>query len=114
MCIMTIPSSEVIHMQAARAIARGIGLTERGCYLFTTGGRVSYPVSWAGCGCPVARCGEWCQHRSLFAVRFGQVDPPKRPPAPIIPFVPRRQHQDRYPRPLRTPAPIIPFKRPAA
>lgn len=116
MFIVDVPAPDVIRLQAARAIARGIGLTAGGCFLRTTGGRVSYPVGPGGCGCPVARCGEWCQHRSLFAVRFGQVEPPRRIlPAPI-PFVPRRQHRDRSPLPLRQPKPPIPFRprRPAA
>src|SRR5436305_1128 len=105
-----IPSPDAIHAQAARAIANGIGLAGIGCFLFTTGGRVPYPVSWAGCGCPVAREGEWCQHRSLFAIRFGQVPPPTRVlPAPI-PFTPRREHAERFPRPLRKPASIVPCR----
>lgn len=51
MFTIEIPSPDFIHAQAARATARGIGLTERGCFLWSTGGKVSYPVSWAGCGC---------------------------------------------------------------
>lgn len=110
MFTVTIPSPDVIHMQASRAIARGIGLTGTGCFLRTTGGKVTYAVGWAGCGCPIARVEGWCQHRSLYAIAFGQVEPPKRvPPAPI-PFVPRKQRQEWRPRPLRTPRPPIPFR----
>jgi hypothetical protein len=115
MFTLDVPSPDEIHAQAARAIANGIGLTARGCFLRTTGGKVSYPVGPGGCGCPLARVGEWCQHRSLFAIAFGQV-PPQRIPREPIPFRPRREHADRYPRPLRQPRPPIPFRprRPAA
>lgn len=108
--VVAVPPPDEIHRQAAMALRNGFELFSLRAFAVVTGGHRPYVVGHQGCTCVVARCGEWCQHRSLFAVRFGQVEPPKRPPAPIIPFTPRKSHQERYPRPLRTPKPPIPFR----
>ena len=115
MFTVAIPTPAEIVAEAARATASGIGLASARAFAVVTGARQPHVVGHQGCTCGLGRRGLWCVHRSLYAVAFGQVEPPRRPPAPIVPFVPRRQHTDRYPRPLR-PAPIVPFRprRPAA
>jgi hypothetical protein len=116
MFTLDVPSPDIIHAQAARATANGFRLVSTRAFAVVTGGHRPYVVGHQGCTCVLACEGLWCQHRSLFAVAFGQVPPPQRIPREPIPFRPRREHVDRFPRPLRHPKPPIPFRprRPAA
>lgn len=98
------PTDAAILADVAAAAANGISLAGQGPYRRVAGVAVPVIVGPLGCTCVVSRGGDWCHHRSLYAVATGQVTSPE-PPKPIKPTRrgwTRRTPKQEIPKPLIT------------